>query len=544
MASASSGGVDSKSSKPPLVGSSGPVAESVVLTSSSGPVENLQNSICRDVYPLTAVADDENSIPVFHHPPYSYQPEEPPRGKTRGGSSAAAAAGTQPPPPPSCYRAAPHPVGLSVVTPVGLDPAAAGQDYAGGAPPHFHLGDDGGHRVLPGGSNYVLQQQQQHHHNTFPAPHLYPPAPPHPPLHAYLPVGAPPAPYHSHHPFHMPDSISHVSPTYVHDCLDLPAIIQANKSIKRDPANSMTTAPTTSSSLPGGGIIPAVLHYHPSVPRSSPPTAAHVSYPHQHHHNYQHGGGVVPTAAATSMGGGVVVGGGPILLGSSAAATHISPSYPHAGGTTCSSSTTHPPLPHPYHLASTGSGGGGPHHIYNVPSHLVSHASASELVREGRMGNLLTSPGSTCASIPRHLPRVDVMGDNDVLLVEVELPGVEKEDVIVKLEGNDMLSVTATTNFIEPLPEGVLLEKNSQDKEKHDQHDQHDQQHEDNKDQTSSSLRVVPAQWHVQERRRGIFERSLKLPSNLAVDQMHAKFEKGVLQIRIPKKKEIHVNVH
>jgi HSP20 family protein len=45
--------------------------------------------------------------------------------------------------------------------------------------------------------------------------------------------------------------------------------------------------------------------------------------------------------------------------------------------------------------------------------------------------------------------------------------------------------------------------------------------------------------WHLVERRYGLFSRSVTLPYQPDSDKVEAKFEKGVLRVRLPKPVEI-----
>jgi HSP20 family protein len=47
------------------------------------------------------------------------------------------------------------------------------------------------------------------------------------------------------------------------------------------------------------------------------------------------------------------------------------------------------------------------------------------------------------------------------------------------------------------------------------------------------------AQYHLRERRYGTFTRSIKLPSGIESDKIDAKYDDGVLKLRLPKVEEI-----
>ena len=116
-------------------------------------------------------------------------------------------------------------------------------------------------------------------------------------------------------------------------------------------------------------------------------------------------------------------------------------------------------------------------------------------------------------SLPRTLseewsPRVDISENKDNLVVKAELPGVDAKDVNVNISGN-MLTIKG---------------EKKQEKEEKDE------------------------QSHYIERRYGSFQRSFQLPANIKTEKIDASFEKGILQVVLPKteeakKKEIEIKV-
>ncbi len=92
-------------------------------------------------------------------------------------------------------------------------------------------------------------------------------------------------------------------------------------------------------------------------------------------------------------------------------------------------------------------------------------------------------------------PAIDISGDDNNLFVTVEIPGIKKEDMKVVIE-NNVLSVSG--------------EKKTEKK------------FEEN-------------QCYRSERVYGSFSRSFKLPSEINTAEVEAKFENGLLQIRLPK---------
>ncbi len=96
------------------------------------------------------------------------------------------------------------------------------------------------------------------------------------------------------------------------------------------------------------------------------------------------------------------------------------------------------------------------------------------------------------------VPAVDVSETHDNILVKAEIPGMESEDIDVKLNG-DILTI-----------EGEKRE----DKEEKEEN------------------------YHLIERRRGSFARSIRIPVPVDADKITAKYEKGVLTVTLPKKEE------
>lgn len=97
-----------------------------------------------------------------------------------------------------------------------------------------------------------------------------------------------------------------------------------------------------------------------------------------------------------------------------------------------------------------------------------------------------------------YLPDTDVYETEDSIVVEVEVPGMDKKDFEVKVE-DGILRITGE-------------KKLEREKEKR-------------------NYRVV-------ERCYGKFERTLSLPDYVDTDKIKAKYENGVLTISLPKREE------
>ena len=92
-------------------------------------------------------------------------------------------------------------------------------------------------------------------------------------------------------------------------------------------------------------------------------------------------------------------------------------------------------------------------------------------------------------------PAIDISGDEKELYVTVEIPGIRKEDIKVVVE-NNVLTVSG--------------EKKTEKKTEENQ-------------------------CYRSERVYGSFSRSFKLPSEINTAEVEAKFENGLLNIRLPK---------
>lgn len=106
------------------------------------------------------------------------------------------------------------------------------------------------------------------------------------------------------------------------------------------------------------------------------------------------------------------------------------------------------------------------------------------------------------------MPSVDISETKDTLLVKAEIPGMDVKDVSVTVSG-DILTIKG---------------EKKREEEKKDEH------------------------YYCSERYCGSFQRSIRLPVNIIAEKVEATFEKGVLQVTLPKteeakKKEIKIKV-
>ena len=110
-----------------------------------------------------------------------------------------------------------------------------------------------------------------------------------------------------------------------------------------------------------------------------------------------------------------------------------------------------------------------------------------------------TQEGGALATSLARFPRWSLLAgeveetEKDVV-VRVEVPGMEKEDCNITIEGN-MLHLSGEKRF---------------ERETHD------------------------STYHVMERAYGAFRRSIPLPSNVDIDKAEANYKNGVLTVRLP----------
>jgi HSP20 family protein len=105
-------------------------------------------------------------------------------------------------------------------------------------------------------------------------------------------------------------------------------------------------------------------------------------------------------------------------------------------------------------------------------------------------------------------PAVDIYENNDFVVVKAELPGVEKDQISVEVK------------------EGILMLRGERKFEKE----------------------VKEESYHRIERSYGSFQRSFSLPVSVDQDKVTARFQDGVLEVKLPKKektkpKQIQVDV-
>lgn len=113
-------------------------------------------------------------------------------------------------------------------------------------------------------------------------------------------------------------------------------------------------------------------------------------------------------------------------------------------------------------------------------------------------GGVFESSGANSENSGFWLPAADVMENKDDVVVNLEIPGMNKEDIKVTVQDN-VLSIRG--------------EKKHQTEEK-------------------------DANYHRVERSYGAFTRSFTLPSRVKADEIKAVYENGVLKVALPKSEE------
>ncbi len=94
---------------------------------------------------------------------------------------------------------------------------------------------------------------------------------------------------------------------------------------------------------------------------------------------------------------------------------------------------------------------------------------------------------------------MDVQEDKDSVVVQVELPGMKREEIQVSLE-DGTLTISGERKMEKPV-EGVSV--------------------------------------HHTERSYGLFERSVTLPTMVAADKVNAQYADGMLTVTLPKADEV-----
>jgi HSP20 family protein len=117
---------------------------------------------------------------------------------------------------------------------------------------------------------------------------------------------------------------------------------------------------------------------------------------------------------------------------------------------------------------------------------------------QGEMNRLFSrwgEDGGRWLGLTAGYPAVNVWEDNDQVYVEAELPGLDLKGLEIYVTGGNQLTLKGERKVSVP-EKGV---------------------------------------WHRQERNYGSFSRTLTLPYNVDPDRVDARFENGVLLVKLPK---------
>jgi HSP20 family protein len=135
-------------------------------------------------------------------------------------------------------------------------------------------------------------------------------------------------------------------------------------------------------------------------------------------------------------------------------------------------------------------------------AYLPKLRSKSESIRtrdsvfDGLFNELYSLPTSFLSTSGVDLsPRIDISETDAAYKIEAELPGINQEELDVKID-NNILTIKGKKEDIK------------EEKEKN---------------------------YHLRERYYGAFQRSISLPNNIEPEKIKASFESGVLNISVPK---------
>ena len=133
---------------------------------------------------------------------------------------------------------------------------------------------------------------------------------------------------------------------------------------------------------------------------------------------------------------------------------------------------------------------------------LIRYRPEERLTAWERLGRMADEMARSWGEEPTELgtwaPSVNIYEKNGDIMVEAELPGVKKDDIVIRVEN------------------GVMTLKG----ERKEQYE------------------VKKENFYRQERFTGTFMRSFQLPSNVVPDKIDATFKDGVLFLKVPRLEE------
>lgn len=130
----------------------------------------------------------------------------------------------------------------------------------------------------------------------------------------------------------------------------------------------------------------------------------------------------------------------------------------------------------------------GWHELLSRSSNALTHFTRHKEGEQKSSGDLATFPSWSLLAGELEETSKDI-------IVRVELPGLDKDDCLIRIEGN-VLYLSGEKHF----------ERETND-----------------------------STYHVMERAYGAFQRTIALPRNVNIDKAEASFKNGVLKVRLPK---------
>jgi len=129
-------------------------------------------------------------------------------------------------------------------------------------------------------------------------------------------------------------------------------------------------------------------------------------------------------------------------------------------------------------------------------------------------------------------PSVDVSEDQNEYTIEVDLPGVRKDDIHVEVQNGQ---VTLRAEMRQESGDGQTGPQGQQGQQNQNQQNQNQQ---NQQWQQGSQGQQGQRQYLMRERRYGYFSRTFPLPDDVNEDQIRCDFRDGVLTCHMPKSEQ------
>jgi len=130
--------------------------------------------------------------------------------------------------------------------------------------------------------------------------------------------------------------------------------------------------------------------------------------------------------------------------------------------------------------------------------------------------------GNAPAAREQWSPSMDVSQTDREWLVEVELPGVRREDIETQIQDHHLV-IRAQMRQEDASPSGQAQDQQAQGRQA----------------QGQQSEAQGQRQYYHRERRFGFFQRVLPLPENVVEENVRCEFRDGVLRIHLPKLEQV-----